>query len=256
MSDRPAGESGRDRPADEAGRDRFTEDESAHDRFTDELRAASPRWEAATTHRFVEELGDGSIDDEVFRRYLLQDYTFVETLAGVVGHAVANAPSVAAKGRLAAFLETVVGPENDYFERSFEALGVPASTWRDPEPRSVTRSFDHLLVHGAEVGGYAETLAVLLPVEWIYLTWATAVEEPPETPYLGEWVAIHAADEFADFVGWLRSELDREAADLSDRRRERVERLFVDAVALEVAFFDAAYGETECTAGVEPEEVA
>lgn len=245
MSDRPAGESERDRSADESGRDRFT----------DELRAASPHWEAATTHRFVEELGDGTVDDEVFRRYLLQDYAFVETLAGVVGHAVADAPSVAAKGRFAAFLGTVVGPENDYFERSFEALGVPASTWRDPEPRAVTRSFDHLLAHGAEVGGYAETLAVLLPVEWVYLTWATAVEEPPETPYLREWVTIHATDEFADFVGWLRAELDREASDLSDRRRERVERLFADAVALEVAFFDTAYDETERSSGVEPGEV-
>jgi len=53
---------------------------------------------------------------------------------------------------------------------------------------------------------------------------------------------MHAADDFADVVGWLRSELDAAVAALPDRRRERVERLFVDAVELEVAFFDAAYG--------------
>ena len=221
------------------------------DRFTDHLRAATdPAWTDATEHRFVTELGDGTLDDDAFRRYVVQDYAFVDALTSVVGRAVADAPDTAAKRRLATFLNTVVGPENDYFERTFDALGVPQSARESPSLAAPVRSFEHLLAHGASVGGYAETLAVLLPVEWVYMTWATNVDgrgDGPDRFYLDEWATIHATDEFAEFVGWLRDQLDAEAASASARRRDRMERLFVDAVELEVDFFDAAYerGATE-----------
>lgn len=217
------------------------------DRFTAHLReAAEPAWTDAVEHRFVTELGGGTLDDDAFRRYVVQDYAFVDALAGAIGRAVGDAPDTAAERRLATFLNTVVGPEDDYFERAFDALDVPESDRESPTLARPTRSFEHLLGHASRAGGYAETLAVLVPVEWVYLTWARDAREGPGTDrfYLDEWTAMHATDEFAALVEWLRDQLDAEAAAASDRRRDRIERLFVDAVELEVAFFDAAYDES------------
>jgi thiaminase/transcriptional activator TenA len=215
---------------------------SDQDRFSDRLReGAQPAWREATEHRFTRELADSTLDRDVFRAYLLQDYAFVDALVSVVGYAVAQAPSMAAKGRLATFLGTVTDDENDYFERSFDALGVPAEEYRDPTPNEVTLAFrDHLLA-AARGGGYAETLAVLLPAEWIYRSWAVAVEDRPEPFYFGEWVELHATPEFEAFVDWLRDQMDAAGEELSARRRERVASLFERTATLEVAFFDAAY---------------
>ncbi|WP_302081549.1 TenA family protein [Salinibaculum rarum] len=212
-------------------------------RFTDWVRArAEPLWTEATTHRFTEELRADTLDDDVFGRYLIQDYAFLETLVGAFGHAVADAPTMSAKSRLSDFLGVLTADENDYFERSFDALGVDEATCTDPGLTPTTRAFEDLLVRAAGEGGYAETLAVLVPAEWIYLSWATP--EPDQRPgrfYLAEWIDLHANDEFAQFVGWLRAELDREGAAASTRRQARLERLFRRTVELEVAFFDAAY---------------
>jgi thiaminase/transcriptional activator TenA len=212
-------------------------------RFTDWVRArAEPSWSEATTHRFTAELRADTLDDDVFRRYLIQDYAFLETLVGVFGYAVGDAPTMAAKSRLSDFLGVLTADENDYFERSFDALGVDEETYADPDLTPTTRAFEDLLVRAARDGGYAETLAVLVPAEWIYLLWATpAPEQRPERFYLAEWIGLHANDEFEDFVGWLRAELDREGAAASSRRQARLERLFHRTVELEVAFFDAAY---------------
>jgi len=220
-------------------------------RFTDWLRARSePAWSAATDHRFARELGTGDLDDAVFRRYLVQDYAFLESLVGAFGHAVGQAPTMAAKSEFVDFLGTLTDDENDYFERSFDALGVPESAYANPDLTTTTQSFETLLARASREGGYAETLAVLVPAEWVYLAWASAVDErsaegtggeSPERFYLAEWVDLHSVAPFETFVGWLRRELDREGTAASGRRQQRIKRLFSRTVDLEVAFFESAY---------------
>jgi thiaminase/transcriptional activator TenA len=211
-------------------------------RFTDWLRERSePDWTGATEHRFVRELDEGTLDDAVFGRYLVQDYVFVGALVGAFGHAVGDAPTMEAKARLSGFLGTLTDEEDDYFERSFDALGVPEADRTDPERAGVTEAFEDLLVRASFEGGYEEALAVLVPAEWIYLTWASNASNTPDEFYLREWIELHDAPEFESFVGWLRGELDEYGPDLDARRRCRVERLFRRTVSLEVAFFDMAY---------------
>jgi hypothetical protein len=92
MSPDPDGGTGRTRPT----REPFAD--SGHDRFTGWLRARSePDWTAATEHRFTEELAADTLEDDVFRRYLVADFRFVETLTATIGYAAARAPTTDAK---------------------------------------------------------------------------------------------------------------------------------------------------------------
>ncbi|THE65339.1 transcriptional regulator [Salinadaptatus halalkaliphilus] len=225
-------------------------------RFTDWLRERSePAWTDAVDHPFTRELADGTLAEDAYADYLVQDYAFVGQLVGAFGHAVGQAPDMAAKRRLVEFLETVTDDEDDYFERSFDALSVPESRRQDPDLAEPTAAFIDLLGRATGEGGYAETLAVLVPAEWIYEAWATAAVEthadsaadgPPsagtELPfYYAEWIDLHAVEPFCEFVAWLRSQLDAIGPELSPRRQRRVAALFGRTVTLEVAFFDAAY---------------
>ncbi|WP_396613727.1 TenA family protein (plasmid) [Haloferax sp. S1W] len=221
-------------------------DEHPDARFTEWLRArAEPTWTDAVEHRFVQELGDGTLDEDAFRRYLVQDYAFVGTLTGLVGHTVGHAPTMQAKGQLADFLRTLTDDENDYFERSFDALSVPEPVYDDPQREPVTAAFEDLLTRAATEGGYAEALSVLLPAEWVYLSWGQNVADAEPGPfYYQEWIALHAVPEFEAFVEWLRSELDKYGPKLSERRQALVERHFRRVVELEVGFFDLAFDES------------
>ncbi len=189
-------------------------------RFSEVLRQeAEPFWTRAVSHRFTRDLIDDSLPDAVYARYLVQDYIFVDTLVRVLGFAIAQAPDMPPKTKLAAFLAAVTSEENDYFLRSFQALGVSKEDWSTATSNHATRRFGEVML-GAAREGYAEALAVLLPAEWVYLTWASAAGETrPKRFYLAEWIDIHAIPEFEAFVAWLRSEMDRAGDGLSPARR-------------------------------------
>lgn len=215
--------------------------------FTDALVAANaPLWRAATEHRFVRELGADTLPDAVFRRYLVQDFAFLEALVALLGCAVARAPTMPAKRRLASFLAAVTGDETRYFERALAALNVKEA-FAAPDRialNDVTERFRALMAAAGERGSYAEVLAILVPAEWVYLTWARACPLPgPKRFYLAEWIELHAIPPFAEFVDWVRGELDRAAAAAAPAERERLASLFRTALELERDFFDAAYQE-------------
>ena len=212
-------------------------------RFSDWLRrAAEPDWSASVGHRFTRELADDSLPDAVYARYLIQDYAFLETLVNLLGYAVAYAPAMPAKSKLSAFLAAVTGEENDYFLRSFAALGVDESVWSAATPTPVTRGFEEVMMGAAGSGTYEEVMASLLPAEWIYQSWATPLAEvQPARFYLREWIELHAIPPFQAFVGWLREETDRVGEALPAERQAVMAGRFRAIAKLEVAFFDSAY---------------
>jgi len=212
-------------------------------RFTDWLRHCSEEnWSASVDHRFCDEIADGSLSDDAFRTYLIQDYAFIETLVTVIGFAVARAPDMAAKKRWAGFLSVLTSDENDYFMRAFDAVGVSESDYANATMSTTTSRLRNVMLDAANAGSYAEVLAVIVPAEWTYLTWASARADskPPQARY-AEWIELHALPEFAQFVEWIRSELDTLGPSLDTTTRSSVERRFSDVMALEVAFFDQAY---------------
>ena len=212
-------------------------------RFTDWLRERNePVWSQVVGHRFTRELADDRLDDAVFRRYLVQDYSFLDRFVSLLGFTIGRAPDLAERLRLSHFLAAVTSEENSYFQRSFDALRVSEKDRTDPRLKPPTRGFHDIMKEASEEGGYEEALAVLVVAEWVYMTWAMAVRDrSPSSFYFAEWIDLHANDEFRDFVEWLRGQLDRQGPALSEKRREAIVQLFCRAVRLEKEFFDAAY---------------
>lgn len=212
-------------------------------RFTDWLREISePAWTEVVTHRFARELADGTIDREVLRRYLVQDYSFIDRFVSLVGMAIGRAPDLESRLPLVRFLAMVSSDENTYFQRSFDDLGVPAKDRTQPELLPVTAGFHAVMAEAGEGGSYAEALAVLVVAEWSYRSWAINVRgATPGHFTMAEWIELHDNPFFNDFVDWLKGQLDREGETLKGPAFDRTVALFRRTVDLEKQFFDAAY---------------
>jgi thiaminase/transcriptional activator TenA len=86
-------------------------------------------------------------------------------------------------------------------------------------------------------------LAVLVCCEWSYLSWAQIVLNDTNRVDFEcfEWVDLHSGEHFEKVVDYLRGLLDREAALMDQKMKDKCKERFLEAVQLEEAFFDNAY---------------
>ena len=212
-------------------------------RPTEHLRSlAEADWQAATRHPFCQELAAGTLPRAKMAWYLAQDYMFVDGFVRLLASAIAHAPNLADAVPAARFLGVIAGPENTYFLRSFQALGVTDTDWQGI-PAPATAAFQSLMAEAAASGRYERMLAVLVVAEWSYLSWAAPHYPPrPDLPFwFAEWIELHAGEGFEAVVDYLRDQLDSAWQGLDAAARKEVEAIFITAVGLERAFFDAAY---------------
>ena len=214
--------------------------------FAEQLRQSCiTDWNACVQHRFVQEIFDGSLDDAVLRKYLVQDYQFINRFVALLGAAIASADVFASRVVLSQFAGMVTSDENTYFLRSFDMLGVPEEQRLTPELTAPTKAFQQLMHEAAQSLNYANCMAVLAVAEGIYLDWADQPAKKhlpmPERFEHAEWIVLHANDFFRGFVGWLRGELDRIGPTLDETQKAEATHYFQRAVKLERQFFDHVY---------------
>lgn len=214
--------------------------------FAEQLRQSCiADWDACVQHRFVHEIFDGSLNDAVLRKYLVQDYQFINRFVALLGAAIASADVFAPRVTLSQFAAMITSDENTYFLRSFDMLGVPQQERLAPALTAPTQAFQQLMHEAAQSLNYANCMAVLTVAEGIYLDWADQESKKqlpmPERFEHSEWIVLHANDFFRGFVGWLRSELDRIGPALDAQQKAEATRYFQRAVKLERQFFDHVY---------------
>lgn len=216
--------------------------------FSESLRESNiDDWNYSKQHRFVDEIFRGEVPLPVMRRYLIQDYQFVDRFVALIGAAIASADLFSSRVRFAQFVAMITSDENTYFLRAFEALGVSPVEYQAPETTVPTRTFQELMAEAAQERNYSACLAVLCVAEWLYLDWADRPDAAlPDGFVHREWIVLHNNDGFRGFVNWLRSELDRVGTTIDTHERERAASFFRRAVKCERDFFDHIYGDARC----------
>lgn len=209
--------------------------------FSEAVRAhAEPFWRETVEHEFVREMVTDRLSKDAFRYYLIQDYAFFRHFTDLVAHAIVHADTMAQMHRLSGFLSVVTDGENDYFLRAFAALSVAEDEYRDPTLNPVMQGFAET-IRQATTSGYHDCIIVLACAEWTYWTWGDACrDDHPEAFYFNEWITLHNNPDFAQFVLWLRGELDAMGS-LPAVEQQRLKALFRHCCQLERDFFTYAY---------------
>lgn len=207
--------------------------------FSEQLKnEVEPIWRRIFDHPFLKEIKDGTLPEETFRQYLIQDYLYLEGFGRTVALALAKAPDSQTFQDLALRVMTPV--ERPLHQKLFAAAGLSIADAENSVQSPVNKAYvDHML-KTASLHGLGPTAAALLPCPWTYHLLKDEVGQS-EHPLYGQWTRFYVEGLLEGSVEAWRGFVDKMAERAGQLELEAMRQAFLSSSRYEFMFWDAAY---------------
>ena len=211
--------------------------------FTNELwRSITSIYDEILAHPFLQGLTDGTLTEERFRFYVLQDALYLREYARALSLAGVRSPDESA---LVMFNEHSAGAitvERSLHEGFLKDLDVSLEEAEATEASPTTLAYTSFLLKTASLGDYPEVLGAVLPCYWIYWEVGKALlERGSSNPMYQKWIDSYGGEEFGALVEAVLELTDKICEDLTSSQKARVREAFVATSRYEWMFWNAAW---------------
>ena len=201
-----------------------------------------PLYDAILAMPFNRELAAGTLPEDRFRHYIIQDAHYLEGFARALALAAAKADTADRIVQFADAARTAIIVERALHADYFEKFGVTPDDFAAARPTPVCDHYVSYLLRVAALEPFPVVLAALLPCFWIY--WEVGknihARAAQPNPYQA-WIDTYAGEEFAAAVQAVIATTDEIAAGASPDVRRAMHAAFTRATQLEWMFWDSAY---------------
>ena len=212
----------------------------AHSPWTQELwRSIDGIFQAILAHPFVTGLTDGSLDEQAFRFYVVQDALYLRDYARALSLAAAKAPEEAAIAMFCHHAAGAIEVEKQLHDSFFRDFGLsPEAVDRTPmAPTNL--AYTSYLLRVAYSAPFHEVVGAVLPCYWIYWEVGKALlQQGSPHPLYRRWIDTYSGEAFGDVVRAVLELTDRIGAELTAAQREAAARHFVTTSRYEWMFWD------------------
>lgn len=209
------------------------------------IQAGEPLWEEFCHCPFVAGIADGTLEQEKFQFYLVQDYLYLFDYARLFALGVAKAEKPEAMSYFAAYVSQILNGEMQTHRDYMARLGITAEEAENAEMAAENRAYvDYMLARGWEGGADIIAVSVLAcAVSYEYIA-KRIVEEHPKAadhPFFGEWVSSYASEEYAAANRELCELLDKLTEDCTAAQLGRYKEIFLKCTWHEGQFWMMGY---------------
>jgi thiaminase/transcriptional activator TenA len=211
--------------------------------FTNELwTSIEPIYGAILRHPFIAGLTDGSLPQDRFRFYAVQDALYLREFARALAIAGARAPK---DDWIVMFAEHAAGAlkvERSLHEGFFREFGLTTDAVIATPLAPTNLAYTDYLLAVAYGAPFHEALAALLPCYWIY--WQVGKEltrSGSPNPLYARWIETYGSDEFGSIVAAVLDATDEMAGRLVEAQRDAMRRHFRTTSRYEWMFWDMGY---------------
>ena len=213
--------------------------------FADDIEARSvPIRQAILDHPFVRGVGDGTLDVEKFKHYVLQDYVYLIDYSRVLAMAAARARDLATMGWFARLLDETLNVEMDLHRSYCAEFGITTVELETTVAAPTTVAYTSYLLNVAHQGSFPELVASLVPCQWGYWEIGERLSrqgEPRGAPLYCQWIQMYTSPEFTELADAIRSLLNRLGERAGPDELEAMSRAYMTSLRFEYLFWDMAY---------------
>lgn len=202
---------------------------------------AEPILESIKRQPFIQELMDGTLNEEKFKHYIAQDALYLEQFGRTLALIAGRANQIDHVLDFIRFAEGAIVVEyalhGDYFKISDIKNKVQISP--------ACHHYTAFLLKEAALSQVEVAMAAVLPCFWIYKYTGDYIYKHQikgENRYQS-WIDTYAGEEFGLLVDKAIAICDEVALNCSPGQQEKMTRSFLEACELEWMFWDSAYRE-------------
>ena len=202
-------------------------------------------WEGYHAHPFVRGIADGSLDEDKFRFYMIQDYIYLVDYAKVFALGVAKARDLETMRLFASYVHQILDGEMEIHKGYMKRLGISMAQAESTPAALDNASYTAYMLKVAYEEGPGEIAAAILSCALSYEHIARRITaEHPEAeahPFYGEWVSGYANDGYSAANRELIALTEKLAADYTQAQLRHLEEVFTVCSRYEAAFWDMAW---------------
>lgn len=201
--------------------------------------AIEERYQSILEMPFIKELSEGTLPQEKFRFYMMQDSLYLEHFGRTLSVIAAKIHDIKDVLAFMRFAENAIVVENALHEFYFQDFGVTDKGVLEP----ACHHYIHFLRSTAALESVEISAAAVLPCFWIYKRVGDYIYSHQNTvnnPYQ-KWIDTYGGDEFAVAVEQAITICDTLAENSTQETQKRMTEAFVMASRMEYDFWEAAY---------------
>lgn len=215
--------------------------------FTDYLYENSKEvWDKYIEHPFLIELGEGTLDKEKFRKYLIQDYLYLIEYAKVYAMACVKSRNMKELKKfhngVAGSIETETANHIMYLKDFGENIENMEFKYK---LNMTNESYTSYMKSISVTGTIEEIVAAVLPCTWSYnyigLKLKEKYKDKLEGNFFESWIETYASDEYVAFKNEWLDFTNELCENLPQDTKEKLKDIFLRASKYELEFWNMAY---------------
>jgi thiaminase/transcriptional activator TenA len=199
-------------------------------------------YRAIIGHPFIQELASGTLAEERFRFYVIQDALYLSEFARALSLAAARAPSDEWVATFSEHAQTAILVERELHRGFLKEWGLTEADVKATPMAPTNLAYTSYLIAVAYSRPFAELLGALLPCYWIYWEVGKELEaRGSPNPLYQRWIDTYSSEEFGQVCRKVLQLTDQVGEHLTGEAREAVRRHFITTSRYEYLFWDSAY---------------
>ena len=211
--------------------------------FTDQLWAeTAPLQTTIQTMPFNAELTAGTLPQDTFQGYIIQDAHYLDGFARALALAAARAPDAESVAQLAGSAAGAIAVERQLHSDYMARYGVAPESFAATPMSQACDHYVSFLLKSCALDPFPVAVTTLLPCFWVYREVGQLIHDraTPDHPYRA-WIETYAGEAFSASVDRMLDLTNRLAEKADADTRTRMQATFARSTWHEWHFWDSAY---------------
>ncbi len=217
-------------------------------KFSEELfEEVKELWNKYLQHPFVKGIGDGTLDKDKFKKYLIQDYLYLKDYAKVFAMGLVKAKTMKEMKFYCEAIKGTLEDETQVHTNYLRYFGLSDAEVEGYRCELTTASYTNYMLGIATKGDSKEIAMTIMPCTWSYYyigeNLFDTYSDTLESNFYKPWIEEYSSVEFKECANAWINYIDYLCENISKEEKEELKDIFIKSSLYEMEFWNMAYGE-------------